>query len=330
MTPEFAIPMTDTPLRFFSLQLRPWAWGLLKLSGAVASFATIFGFLGNFSWFFDLFSHFRVQYFLGLLVVGILLWVGRHRKTAGIFLWLAAVNMAVVFPFYFGRQSIDPKNAPLRAMLLNVNTSLGDATRVRAVVEAEAPDLVLEEINARWLTDLEWLTNTYPHRLVQPREDNFGIALYSKFPLQDGRIFTIGEADVPSIIATVQTEEKKLCIVATHPLPPFGKKYSHLRNEQLEQLPKYLRSPHPILLLGDLNVTPWSTHFRKLLKQTGLRDSTKGFGYQPSWPSHAPLFLIPLDHCLHSEGIAIFDRRIGKNVSSDHYPLIVDFAILYK
>ena len=321
--------MTDKPLPFFSFHLRPWTWVLLILSGTVASIATILGFLGSFSWFFDLFSHFRVQYFLGLLVIGVLMWVGKHRKTAGIFLLLAVVNMAVVFPFYFGRQSINPQNAPLRAMLLNVNTSLGDANRVRAVVEAEAPDfLVLEEINTRWLADLVWLTNAYPHRLVQPREDNFGIALYSKLPLQDGQIINIGEAGVPSIIATVQAEEENLCVVATHPLPPFGKDYSRLRNGQLEQLPKFLDSPHPILLLGDLNVTPWNSHFRKLLKQTGLRDSTKGFGYQPSWPSHIPPFLIPLDHCLHSEKIGIFDRRIGKGVSSDHYPLIVDFGFI--
>jgi len=321
--------MNDTPTRPNAIYLR--LWGLLSAAGAIASIATIFGFLGSFSWFFDLFSHFRVQYILGLLVVGILLWGGRNRKTAGLFLWLAVVNMAVVFPFYFGRQSIDPKNAPLRAMLLNVNTSLGDATRVRAVVEAEAPDfLVLEEINARWLADLAWLTNTHPHRLIQPREDNFGIALYSKLPLQDGRIIDIGEAGVPSIIATAQAEHTKLCIVATHPLPPFGKDYSRLRNGQLEQLPKFLDSPHPILLLGDLNVTPWNSHFRKLLKETKLRDSTRGFGYQPSWPSHAPLFLIPLDHCLHSKAITIVNRRIGKNVSSDHYPLIVDFVITNK
>lgn len=329
MTPEFAIPMTDTPLRFFSFQLRPWAWGLLKLSGAVASFATIFGFLGNFSWFFDLFSHFRVQYLLGLLILGIIMWLGSHRKSAVLFLLLSLVNLGVVLPIYFGRQTIDPHFASLRAMLINVNSSLGDTARVRMVIEAEDPDiLVLEEISARWLSDLTWLTNAYPHCLIEPREDNFGIALYSKLPLQNGRIIDISEADVPSIIATVLTEEGNLCVVATHPLPPFGKDYSRLRNGQLEQLPKFLSSPHPILLLGDLNVTPWNTHFRKLLKETKLRDSTKGFGYQPSWPSHAPLFLIPLDHCLHSEGIAIFDRRIGKNVSSDHYPLIVDFAIL--
>ena len=49
-----------TPFLFFQLELRPW--GLLTSAGFVASAATIFGFLGRFSWFLDLFSHFRVQY----------------------------------------------------------------------------------------------------------------------------------------------------------------------------------------------------------------------------------------------------------------------------
>jgi endonuclease/exonuclease/phosphatase (EEP) superfamily protein YafD len=328
MTPESSIPMTDNPLRFFSLQLRPWAWGLLKLSGAIATIATIFGFLGSFSWFFDLFSHFRVQYLLGLLTLGVIMWLGSHRKTAVFFLVFSLVNLGVALPLYFGRQTIDPLLSPLRAMLINVNSSLGDAARVRTVIEAENPDiLVLEEISSRWLGDLTWLTNTYPHCLIEPREDNFGIALYSKLPLRDSQIVYVGEADVPTIIATVQLKQKDLYVVATHPLPPLGKDYTRLRNGHLEQLPKILRSPHPILLLGDLNLTPWNNNFQKLLNDTGLQDSTKGFGYQPSWPSQSPVLLIPLDHCLHSKEISILNRRIGKSVSSDHYPLIVDFVI---
>jgi endonuclease/exonuclease/phosphatase (EEP) superfamily protein YafD len=320
--------MTDRPLPFFSFHLRPWAWVILGMGGAGASLATIFGCLGSFSWFFDLFSHFRVQYLLGLLMLGIIMWLGSHRKTAVFFLVFSLVNLGVALPLYFGRQTIDPLLSPLRAMLINVNSSLGDAARVRTVIEDENPDiLVLEEISSRWLGDLTWLTNAYPHCRVEPREDNFGIALYSKLPLRDSKIVYVGEADVPSIIATVQLAQKDLCVVATHPLPPLGKDYSRLRNGQLEQLPIILRSPHPILLLGDLNVTPWNTHFQKLLNDTGLQDSTKGFGYQPSWPSQSPALLIPLDHCLHSKEISILNRRIGKNVASDHYPLIVDFVV---
>ena len=84
---------------------------------------------------------------------------------------------------------------------------------------------------------------------------------------------------------------------------------------------------HPVLLLGDLNTTPWSFHFQHLLKESGLKNSMKGFGHQPSWPSNIPFLRIPLDHVLHSEEITIHNRMIGRNIGSDHLPVIVDFSI---
>jgi endonuclease/exonuclease/phosphatase (EEP) superfamily protein YafD len=319
--------MTAKTSSFLSFSLRPW--GLLTAAGVVASVSTLFGHLGRFSWFLDLFSHFRVQYMLGLLVLGVLLFMGHRRKTAAAFLALACVNLMSVLPLYFGGSSAPDGAAPaLRAMLLNVNTRLGDPDRVRTVISAVDPDiLILEEISSAWMSDLTWLTNSYPHSLAQPREDNFGIGLFSKLPLAEAEIVYIGDAEVPSIVATVSASQTNLRVIATHPLPPGGPDYSLRRNDQLERLPDYVRSPLPVLVLGDLNVTPWNHHFRRLLARTGLRDSTKGFGVQPTWPNFNPLLRIPIDHCLHSEDIGILDRRVGGDVSSDHFPLIVDFVI---
>ncbi|NEO86669.1 MAG: hypothetical protein F6J87_20785 [Spirulina sp. SIO3F2] len=319
--------MTKKSPSFFSLSVKPW--GLFMAGGVLASVGTVFGFLGCFSWFLDLFSHFRVQYLLGLLVLGVLLLVRRRRRTATVFLILALVNLAIVLPLYFGQPHKPTESSPiLRAMLVNVNTRLGDASRLRSVVSDADPDiLVLEEINSVWISDLAWLTNSYPHSLAQPREDNFGIGLFSKLPLAGAEVLYIGDAGVPSILATARTEQTNLSVIATHPPPPFGPEYSRWRNDQLEKLPDYVRSLLPTLLLGDLNVTPWSYHFRRLLAQTGLHDSAKGYGVQPTWPSYNPLLRIPIDHCLHSEDIVVVDRKIGESVSSDHYPVIVDFMI---
>jgi endonuclease/exonuclease/phosphatase (EEP) superfamily protein YafD len=319
--------MTKTPPSFFCLSVKPW--GLFTAAGVIACVATVVGFFGRTSWFLDLFSHFRVQYFLGLLLLGVLLLVGRRRRTATVFLILASVNLAMVLPLYFGKPYKPTEASPaMRAMLLNVNTRRGDANRVKSVISDADPDiLVLEEISASWMSDLAWLTNSYPHSLAQPREDNFGIGLFSKLPLAEAKVVYIGEAEVPSIIATVIAANTNLLVIATHPLPPGGRDYSRWRNDQLEKLPDYVQSPLPTLLLGDLNVTPWNYHFRRLLTRTGLRDSAKGFGVQPTWPNYNPLLRIPIDHCLHSAGITVVDRRIGEGVSSDHYPVIVDFAI---
>jgi endonuclease/exonuclease/phosphatase (EEP) superfamily protein YafD len=315
--------------KFFHPSVQPW--GLMAAAGIIACLATTLGFLGRFSWFLDLFSHFRVQYLVGLGILGALFLLGRRRRTAAVFIGFACINLGVVLPQYFGGPAPAigvPASGGLRAMLLNVNTRLGNATRVRKAVQETEPDiLVLEEINARWVTDLKCLADSYPYSVTQPREDNFGIGLFSKFPIAEQEVVHIGAAQVPSILATITVGQSRLRVIATHPLPPAGARYSRLRNEQLDRLPDCVSPSLPMVLLGDLNVTPWNYHFRRLLKRTGLIDSSRGRGIQPTWPSNNPLLLIPLDHFLHSSGVSVLSRRIGPNVSSDHYPLIVDFTI---
>lgn len=319
--------MNEKRPTFLSLSIKPW--GLLTAGGVVICVSTVFGFLGRFSWLLDLFSHFRVQYAIGLSVLGILLLVGRRPRTAATFLGFVCLNLALILPLYLGGSTVKVDPRPkLRVMLLNVNTRLGDPDRVREVIEAADPDiLVLEEISSQWLSELAGLTTSHPHSLTEPREDNFGIGLFSKLPLVEGEVVYIGNAEVPSIQATLRTADTDLYVFATHPLPPIGRDYSRWRNEQLSRLPDYVQSNLPTLLLGDLNVTPWSYHFRRLLARSGLRDSTKGYGVQPTWPNRNPLLRIPIDHCLHSEHIAIVNRQVGEDVASDHYPLIVDFVI---
>jgi endonuclease/exonuclease/phosphatase (EEP) superfamily protein YafD len=312
---------------FLRLSVRPW--GLLTATGAIACSATLFGFLGRFSWFLDLFSHFRAQYLVGLTFLGLLHLLGRHRKTAAVFIAFAGINLGTVLPLYFGGQAAASEGAHiLRAMLLNVNTRLGDAERIKQVIQEVEPDiLVLEEISSKWVLDLQWLANSYPHSRIQPREDNFGIGLFSKLPLEEGEIVYIGDAEIPSIVATVDTGQRKLGVIATHPLPPAGAAYSQRRNDQLDKLPDYVNSSLPLILLGDLNVTPWNYHFKKLLQRTGLIDSSQGRGIQPTWPNYNSLLLIPIDHCLHSPDVFIVGKRVSVDVGSDHYPVIVDFAI---
>jgi len=314
-------PQSSRPLTSLS--------GLLTAAGVVACAATVFGFLGRLSWFVDLFSHFRVQYLFGLLGVGLALLLMRRRVTASAFLIFACVNLGVVLPMYVGDRPAAPEGTgTLRAMLLNVNTHFGDAGRVRQVIEKAAPDiLVLEEINSQWVRDLRWLAESHPHSCLRPREDNFGIGLFSAFPLVDSEIVVIGDADVPTVIATADTPQGRLALVGTHPVPPANAVYSRWRNDQLDKLPGHVNASGPVMLLGDLNATPWNHHFRKLLKRTGLLDSSRGRGIQPTWPSFNPLLRIPIDHILHSPDVAVRRRWVGDDVGSDHYPVIVDFVI---
>lgn len=317
-----------TTLEFFRLRVRPW--GLITASGIVVAVASVVGSLGAYSWFFDLFSHFRVQYFLVLCAVAILLLIPRKRLLATSFGALAVANLCVILPLYVGRTPEHQSGLhPVRAMLANVNTKTGNATDVSAAIRRFNPDIViLEEVNTKWLADLKPVLDTYTHSEQVPRDDNFGIGLWSTFPFITSRVAYIGTAEVPSLVVEIDTPHGKCTVLATHPLPPGGKEYSELRNGHIAELPQWVRqATSPVVLLGDLNVTPWNYYFKRLLRESGLKDSAQGRGVKPTWPSFNPLMLIPIDHCLHSHGIGIVARQTGPNVGSDHFPVIVDFVI---
>ena len=307
--------------------------GLPTAAGTVACAVTMAGFFGEFFWLTDLFTHFRVQYLLGLTLFGLLLLPAGRRKTAGVFLLFAAVNLVLLLPLYFGGQSGTgtAQDGPgFRVMLLNVNRTDGDPQRVSRVVQEKTPDiLVLEEISRQWLIDLAELSRSFPYTVVRPREDNFGIGLFSRFPLVEHSVVSPGGTGLPTVLAVVRIEQRDVQLIATHPMPPLGPELSRLRNDQLYRLPQYARSPdfsRPVLLLGDLNISPWSPHFNRLLQRTRLHDSMRGFGVQATWPSSNPFVRIPVDHVLHSEHFVVRNRRVGPDAGSDHLPVIVDYA----
>lgn len=300
----------------------------LLLAGYGACLATLLGFAGGWNWVLGLFAHFRVQYAAGLLLIAILLAALRCWRHAAAKVAFAGVNLALIAPLYWGGQPGQGEGKPVRAMLFNVNTQQGDPTAAAKVIrEAEPGILVLQEISHRWLRDLEPVLAAYPYSEVVPQSDNFGICLFSRYPLRSEEVHWLSGANAPTITAEVELPGGDVQLIATHPLPPMSPRYARLRNEQLERLPTVMKKDMPRLLLGDLNATPWDAHFQGLLREGELHDSARGYGWQPTWPVQIPYLYIPLDHCLHSDAITIVDRQIGRDGGSDHLPLIVDFTV---
>jgi endonuclease/exonuclease/phosphatase (EEP) superfamily protein YafD len=292
--------------------------------------ATVLGFLGRLWWAFDLFAHFRVQYCLALGLIAAIFLARRRYGWSGLFGLFAAGNLWVVAPIYRTLpQGHGPPRTLHRALWVNVNTERGDPKRVAALIRHASPDVVvLGEVNQRWLTVLAPSLAAYPFSASKPRQDHFGIALYSRFPLTRSEIRYVGSAELPSVVVEVEAPGGRFTIVGTHPLPPVGPEQTRLRDEQLELLPAVVEvARSPVLLMGDLNATPWCYPFQRLLRESGLQDSSQGRGLQPTWPTFLPLLWIPIDHCLFGPGVRVTGKRVGPRVGSDHYPLLVEFGL---
>ena len=305
--------------------------GLLTAAGALAGFATLAGFAGRWWWFLDLAAHFRVQYALALGLGSLVMLAWRQPRWAMVFAGFALINAAVLAPrLLTSADTVAGIEGPtFRALLANVHSDNRDHERIRRVIAEAHPDVIVLLEATPWLiAQLADLADRYPHRIAEPQEGNFGIALFSQLPLRNAAVMSLGRAGLPSLRAEIESDGRRFTVVGTHPPPPIGAAMTEDRNAQLADLARLARQTgQPLLALGDFNLSPWSPYFAHLLTDSGLRDSAAGRGIQPSWPVGWPPLWIPSDHVLYSDGIQIRHRGIGPDLGSDHYPVIVDFQV---
>jgi len=274
-----------------------------------------------------LFEHFRVQCFVGgAIVAGCAgaLRVPKYFDAAVIATLLHALPLAADL----GRSPRPvPAGGPLRVLSLNVETQSKGFAEVRRLIEELQPDVIgLVEVDQHWLDELAPAVASYQGRLERTRYDNFGVALYTKVPLT-GAIETLGPT-VPSAVAEIAVGEARLGIVVIHPLPPMSSGALADQRDELDAVADRARGmATPVIVLGDFNATPWSAPFRRVLARSGLCDSRAGFGLQASWPTWSTIMRIPIDHLLASCSIGIVDRRLERDVGSDHFPVVIDLVV---
>ena len=288
---------------------------------------TLAAFAGDRHWLLELITHFRPHYAAGLFIcTAVYAFACRFRLTA-LFVACALLNVLVLAPRFTPRAT-PPADAPtIKLLLANVLTDNRDHASLLALIAREQPDVIaLLEVNDGWLHALAPLSITHPHSHRVPRADNFGIVLFSRLPLSDLKTVYLSPSEVPSIRATLTLGTCPISLLATHPLPPGTADNLTLRDLQLAAIARWsTEAPHPAIVLGDLNCTPWSPAFRTLLREGALHDT--GRGLNPTWPDQPWLLRIPLDHCLTSSAFAVADHRVGPHIGSDHFPLIVTLAL---
>ncbi len=211
----------------------------------------------------------------------------------------------------------------LRAVSLNVLTSNQNAQAVRDyLVGSDADVIFLMEVDQSWATALEPLHAKYPYRIVQPRNDNFGVALLSRVPWRRGEVVHIGPAGLPSVEIGMTWRGRDFTLIGTHTLPPMGAAWAALRDRHLAALAEHAgQVREPVLVVGDLNATPWSTGMR-MVTAASLGYRSRMAPWIPTWRARS-IFAIPIDQALCSEPLVIAGRAVGPDVGSDHRPLLL-------
>ncbi len=296
------------------------------LCGAVG-IGTLLRALGRFHWLLELTTHFAVQSAVLALLAAALLAYRRQWRAAGVTLLLSLANVVAFWPLYVPVASSagDARQAPvLTFVTANVWTPNRDSATLKEWLEREQADVVfLCEPDHWWQTEVAEWKERWPHQWMATRSDNFGVGIFSRYPLIDPHVVYLDVVN-PALLCAIDLQETRWTILGLHPLPPAGPRHSRDRNAQLQAAAQLISQlPSPLIVAGDLNMTSSSPVFSDFVEATGLRDTRQGRGLQTTWPAWNPLLRIPIDHCLVSPGVTVFDRRVGPKFGSDHLPVIV-------
>jgi endonuclease/exonuclease/phosphatase (EEP) superfamily protein YafD len=313
---------------------------LPALAACALAVATVSGFLGRWWWAFDLFVHFRPH----LAVAGVALLVAalvlRRRWVAVAAFAATATNAVPILPYLDLRAAApDLPPANLRLLTFNLHGSDTNPAALRRLIEAERPDIVvLTELPGDLRPILAGVGPSLPYRMIARRYSTFDIALFSRWRFAGARIDRSVDPSFPVLYADVCDDaEWAGCvrIVGLHASRPFAKMAGGFTDGRPWQQGQFAIAERfaatapggRAVVVGDLNLTPWSPAFGDLLARSGLYDTARGLRLSATWLSPLPFVGLMIDHVLASPDIAARDNRVGPDLGSDHRPVLADLAV---
>jgi endonuclease/exonuclease/phosphatase (EEP) superfamily protein YafD len=304
-------------------QRREWPIGAIAVAVvAVAGLGVLAGLLSNGRWPWVFATYLRwPQAIVAVIAAGVLLHLRWWRTGVLAVLVAAGLATSIVAPLTALETVTAPRSATVRIAVHNTGYTTGNVDAfARSIAEADADLVVLlesediaEQVDAR-LPDHRQLPTpgdtgpeTAPPVVLARRDWPTSVV-----PLDGQR---------PAVVVEAEVAGMPVDVVAVHPLPPATRTWAVSHERSIAALvDQVLPRDGPFVLACDCNATPWSPSMRRLL-DTGLRGPT---ALPTFW---APVFGIPLDHVLLSEGVAAVSRELGPFDGSDHRLIVTGITV---
>lgn len=305
-------------------------WALINFLTALAVMLLSVSLLGRLWWPFDVLTHFWPHYFVVLFLCGMLYLVRGRYYPSILCLLLAAYCTLWLWPYYLTPIQPAAGEPDLTLLVSNVYQHADTIGNLQTLVTERNPDVILlmEMVPTDQYNQVQALADTHPYFAHEPRLS--GNAVFSRVPVEslDVHHWDGGRIDIK---LTLSIDNQPLTIFATHARAAKSDWEARDRDLQLAHMGRYFAEQDQYAVIaGDLNVTPWSSHYRNFIQQTNLVDHRLGRGAMPTWPILPPplnLFMIPFDHVLTTPDIAVHTYELTADIGSDHRPLWVSLSI---
>lgn len=219
----------------------------------------------------------------------------------------------------------------IRIMSANVLMSNTRYQDLIDLVHEHQPDLLITlESDITWQQQLAAIEDDYPYKVFCPKDNRYGMHLYSKYKIKKQQVCELVESDIPSIhilFETAQGVEVQGHFIHPAPPSPTEEDTSRPRDTELILLAKALKNnKRPTIVAGDLNDVAWSRSTRLFMEISDFLDPRKGRGFFNTF--HAGYFFMrwPLDHLFHSHGFTVKRIKRLEKYGSDHFALLTELV----
>lgn len=292
------------------------------------------------SWPLDNLANFQPLWVLAAVPVMLFMWVAHYRHFG---LFLLPIILLVMLNFadrIWPTQ--EPQQGPGQFRLVQFNAFYWNANMPEAVQQlnnSNADIIALQEVSYKMLKPLEKLEEKYPYSVVGrfANKHLVGLNLYSRYPIVNYTLHTakVNRSAFLEVELALPGEQGQLQVFVVHPNSPRKESWWDNRNRLLMKVASLVNQSDArhLLVVGDMNVSPWSPWFRHFVQASELEPCAE-LGTLPTWSALNTeghwrwLVGSDIDHCFfRPDGLAPHRRRTIEAIGSDHQAVATDFEV---
>lgn len=290
-----------------------------------------------------------ISLFVPILFIGNLLflcyWILKLKKQASLSAFVLMIGWLISTPFYKFSDDKETHSNNLSVMSYNVrmfnfykwNSDTKLAQKTIDFIHKKSPDiLALQEFY-----NSPKLSLSFPYKYIKTKSKNnkFGLAIFSKFPIINSGSLDFKESDNNIVYADILKEQDTIRVYNVHlqslSINPDKEYFGEENNQKLlirfqtsfqkqaSQTEQFLAHEKnwkgKKIILGDFNNTAYSWVYRKIKsdKKDAFLEAGSGFGKTFNYP-----FPMRIDFILTSKDFEINQFKTFDEKFSDHFPIL--------
>ena len=160
----------------------------------------------------------------------------------------------------------------------------------------------------------EKLITSFKYNYTKLRIDPFGMAVYSKLPIN--KVQTFHYKEIPNLDVKVNTGYQEVEIISSYIAPPHISP-GHNAGDHLDAITTFVHTlDNPVVVLGDFNQVYWAADIQNFRAEAGLNNSRRNIDITTK---------VPYDHIFHTEMLECISFKEITDADLTHLGIVGTF-----